>query len=40
MSVEHLKLRNGRIAQSTLVFERLHWPEVLAELEEREAAVR
>lgn len=37
LSVEHVKLRNGRIAQSTLVFERLHWPEVLAELKEREA---
>lgn len=37
LSVEHLTLRNGRIATSTLVFERLHWPEVLAVLKEREA---
>jgi len=37
LSVEHVKLRNGRIASSTLVFERLHWPEVLAVLKEREA---
>jgi hypothetical protein len=37
LSVEHIKLRNGRIASSTLVFERLHWPEVVAELKEREA---
>lgn len=36
LSVEHIKLRNGRIASSTLVFERLHWPEVVAELKERE----
>ena len=36
LSVEHLRLRNGRIAASTLVFERLHWPEVLAALKERE----
>ena len=35
LSVEHIKLRDGRIAESTLVFERLHWPEVLAELKER-----
>ena len=39
LSVEHIKLRNGRIAESTLVFERLHWPDVLAELKEREAVV-
>ena len=39
LSVEHLQLRNGRIASSTLVFERLHWPEVLSVLREREAAV-
>ncbi|MDP9275680.1 MAG: nuclear transport factor 2 family protein [Chloroflexota bacterium] len=38
LSVEHIKLRNGRIASSTLVFERLHWPEVLSVLKEREAA--
>lgn len=37
LSVEHLRLRNGRIASSTLVFERLHWPEVLSVLSEREA---
>jgi hypothetical protein len=37
LSVEHIKLRNGRIASSTLVFERLHWPEVLSVLKEREA---
>src|SRR5690348_5040892 len=29
LSVEHIKLRDGRIAESTLVFERSHWPEVL-----------
>ena len=39
LSVEHIKLRDGRIAESTLVFERLHWPEVLTELKEREPAV-
>jgi len=38
LSVEHIALRNGRIASSTLVFERLHWPEVLAVLKDREAA--
>jgi hypothetical protein len=38
LSVEHIRLRNGRIASSTLVFERLHWPEVLTVLKEREAA--
>jgi hypothetical protein len=37
LSVEHIRLRNGRIASSTLVFERLHWPEVLSVLSEREA---
>jgi hypothetical protein len=37
LSVEHIKLQNGRIASSTLVFERLHWPEVMAVLKEREA---
>ena len=36
LSVEHIKLRNGRIAASTLVFERLHWPEVLEELKQRQ----
>ena len=38
LSVEYIKLRNGRIASSTLVFERLHWPEVLNVLSEREAS--
>lgn len=38
LSVEYIKLRDGLIASSTLVFERLHWPEVLAVLKEREAA--
>ena len=38
LSVEYIKLRNGLIASSTLVFERLHWPEVLNTLKEREAA--
>jgi hypothetical protein len=37
LSVEFLRLRDGRIASSVLVFERLHWPEVLAELKDREA---
>jgi hypothetical protein len=37
LSVEHLRLRNGRIAETTLVFERLHWPEVMAAIKEREA---
>lgn len=37
LSVEYIQLRNGRIASSTLVFERLHWPEVLAVLKDREA---
>jgi hypothetical protein len=37
LSVEHLRLRNGHIAASTLVFERLHWPEVMLVLKDREA---
>jgi hypothetical protein len=37
LSVEHIKFRNGRLASTLLVFERLHWPEVLAELTGREA---
>jgi len=37
LSVEYLRLRSGRIASSTLVFERLHWPEVMAVFKEREA---
>ena len=36
VSVEYIKIRNGRIASSLLVFERLHWPEVMAELASRE----
>lgn len=37
LSVEHITLRNGRIASTTLVFERLHWPEVMTVIKEREA---
>lgn len=37
-SVEYIRLRNGKIASSTLLFERLHWPEVLSVLKERETA--
>ena len=37
LSVEHLKFKNGRIASSLLVFERLHWPDVVAELQRRSA---
>src|SRR5438094_276663 len=37
LSVEHITLRDGRIASSTLVFERLHWPEVMTVLKDREA---
>src|SRR5207245_1536326 len=40
-SVEYIKMRNGRILSSLLVFERLHWPEVQAVLKgraERQAA--
>ncbi len=36
LSVEYIALRNGRIASSTLVFERLHWPEVLSVMKERQ----
>ena len=36
LSVEHLRLRNGRIASTVLVFERLHWPEVMTVLKDRE----
>ena len=32
LSVEHIKVRDGRIASSLLVFERLHWPEIQAKL--------
>jgi len=35
VSVEYLKVRNGRIASSLLVFERLHWLEVQAVIKER-----
>jgi len=35
LSVEHLKFKDGRIASTLLVFERLHWPEVMAELAKR-----
>jgi hypothetical protein len=35
LSVEYLKFRNGRLASTVLVFERLHWPEALAELAQR-----
>lgn len=37
VSVEYLRLAGGRIRSSLLVFERQHWPEVLAVLVEREA---
>ena len=36
VSVEYLKFREGRIASSLLVFERQHWPEVMAELQKRQ----
>jgi len=36
LSIEYLTFRNGRIKSSLLVFERLHWPEVMAVLIERE----
>src|ERR1700682_838963 len=38
LSVEHIKLKNGRIASSLLVFERLDWPEVQEELAQRATA--
>lgn len=38
LSVEYLKVRNGLIASSLLVFERLHWPEALTVLKERTAS--
>ncbi len=38
LSVEYLKFVDGRIKSSLLVFERLHWPEVMAVLVEREKA--
>ena len=37
LSVEYIKLAAGRISSTLLVFERQHWPEVLAVLVEREA---
>jgi hypothetical protein len=37
LSVEYIKFRNGRLASTLLVFERLHWPEAVAELADREA---
>jgi hypothetical protein len=37
VSVEHIKFKNGRIASVLLVFERLHWPAVMAVLTERAA---
>jgi len=37
VSVEYVKLARGRISSSLLVFERQHWPEVIAVLVEREA---
>ena len=37
VSVEYLKLASGRIRSSLLVFERQHWPEVIAVLVELEA---
>lgn len=37
LSIEYLKFKNGRIASSLLLFERLHWPEVVAELQKRSA---
>jgi len=37
LSVEHIKFRNGRLASTLLVFERLHWAEALAELADRAA---
>ena len=37
VSIEYFTFKNGRIASSLLVFERLHWPEVMAELTKRAA---
>jgi hypothetical protein len=37
LSVEYMKFRSGRLASTQLVFERLHWPEALAELAVRAA---
>ena len=38
LSVEYLTFQGDRIKSSLLVFERQHWPEVMAVLIEREAA--
>jgi hypothetical protein len=35
LSIEYLKFKNDRIASSLLLFERLHWPEVMAVLTKR-----
>lgn len=40
LSVEYLKFNRDRIASSLLVFERQHWPEVMAVLVEREAKIK
>lgn len=40
LSVEYLKFNQGRIKSSLLVFERLHWPEVMAVLIERETQTK
>lgn len=40
LSVEYLTFDQGRIKSSLLVFERQHWPEVMATLMEREAHKR
>ena len=37
LSIEYLTFKEDRIASSLLVFERQHWPEVMAVLVEREA---
>jgi hypothetical protein len=36
-SIEYVKVKDGRLASTLLVFERLHWPEALAELQDRAA---
>ena len=37
LSVEYIKIRDGRIASTLLVFERLHWAEAQAVIAERAA---
>ncbi len=37
LSVEYIKVRDGRIGSTVLVFERLHWPEAVAVIAERAA---